>query len=42
MRIEYFFNIQILNEYSFKYLHEYSNNIRPGYQGNAPGMDKEV
>ena len=22
-----------------EYLHEYSNNIRPGYQGNTPGMD---
>ena len=25
-----------------KCLHEYSHNIRKGYQGNAPGMDKEV
>ena len=23
-----------------KYLHEYSHDIRPGYQGNAPGLDK--
>ena len=25
-----------------KYLHEYSHDIRPGYQGNTPGMNKEV
>ena len=25
-----------------KYSHEYSHDIRPGYQGNALGMDKEV
>ena len=25
-----------------EYLYEYSHEIRQGYQGNAPGMDKDV